>query len=140
MKSKRWRIVADLVILALVSALVGGLVGRRLARSELDARNNPQNWNEHVTQEFNRRVHPTPEQGPKVQAHLDRAVRELQEIRRDTVARSAAVIGRLVQSVEAELTPEQRAAFEPMKPQPGELDLDLLNTSPVPEPRNGSGR
>lgn len=135
MKSKRWRIVADLVALALVSAFVGALVGRRLARSELDQRNNPQNWNEHVTQEFTRRVHPTPAQEPKVQAHLDRAVRELQEIRRDTVARSTNVIWRLVRDVESELTPEQRAAFEPMKPKAGELDLDLLNTSPVPEPR-----
>lgn len=130
MRSKRWRIVVDLMALAVVSAFVGFLLGRRMARSELDARNNPKNWNEHVTQEFTRRVHPTPAQGPKVQAHLDRAVRELQEIRRDTVARSTNVIWRLVQDVESELTPEQRAAFQPMKPRPDELDLDLLNTSP----------
>lgn len=127
---KQGRIVVDLVALALVSALVGGLVGRRWARTELDARNNPQTWNEHVLREFDRVVKPTPEQQPRVQAHLDRAVRELQAIRADTVARSTNVIWRLVSAVEGELTPEQRQAFQAMKPRPGELDLDVLNTSP----------
>lgn len=130
MKSKRWRIVADLAALALISAVVGGLIGRRLARSELEARNNPQHWNEAVIGEFVQRVHPTATQLPKVRAHLDSAVRDLQSIRRDTVARSAEVIGRLVTAVESELTPEQRVAFERMKPAPGELDLDILNTAP----------
>jgi len=127
---KQGRIVLDLVALALVSALVGGLVGRRWARTELDARNNPQTWNEHVLREFDRVVKPTPEQQPRLQAHLDRAVRELQAIRSETVARSTNVIGRLVNAVEGELTPEQRQAFQVMKPKPGELDLDVLNTSP----------
>ncbi|MFO1458578.1 MAG: hypothetical protein U1G08_04150 [Verrucomicrobiota bacterium] len=131
MTAKRWRIVADLSALVLVSALVGGLVGRRLARTELEARNNPKNWNEHVSHEFEELVRPTPEQRPRVQAHLERAVRELQEIRRDTVARSTNVIGRLVAAVEAELTPEQRTKFEKMKPRAGEVDLDVLNTSPA---------
>lgn len=130
MTTKRWRIVADLSALALISALVGGLVGRRMARTELEARNNPMNWNEHVSHEFEELVHPSPEQRPRVQAHLERAVRELQEIRRDTVARSTNVIGRLVAAVEAELTPEQRVRFEKMKPRAGEVDLDVLNTSP----------
>lgn len=127
---KQGRIVLDLVALALVSALVGGLIGRRWARTELDARNNPQTWNEHVLREFDRVVKPTPEQQPKVQAHLDRAVRELQAIREDTIARSTNVIWRLVSAVEGELTPEQRQAFQALKPQPGDLDLDVLNTSP----------
>ncbi len=127
---KQSRIVADLVALALVSALVGGLIGRRWARTELDSRNNPANWNEHVSREFERIVKPTPEQGPKVQAHLDRAVRELQAIRRETLAKTTNVIGRLAAEVEAELTPEQRQAFQAMKPKPGELDLEVLNTTP----------
>lgn len=126
------RIVVDLIALALVSALVGGLIGRRWARTELDSRNNPANWNEHVSREFERIVKPTAEQGPKVQAHLDRAVRELQAIRRETLAKTTNVIGRLITEVEAELTPEQRRAFEAMKPAAGELDLEVLNTSPAP--------
>ncbi|MBL9175723.1 MAG: hypothetical protein JNL10_19425 [Verrucomicrobiales bacterium] len=135
MTTKRWRIVADLSVLVLVSALVGGLIGRRIARTELESRNNPKNWNEHVSEEFEDLVHPTPEQRPRVQAHLDRAVRELQEIRRDAVSRSTNVIGRLVTAVEAELTPEQRAKFQRMKPRAGEVDLEVLHNSPAGSPR-----
>ncbi len=126
------RIVATLGALALVSALFGGLVGRRWARLELESRNNPATWNEHVSRAFERIVKPTPDQEPRVQAHLDRAVRELQAIRRETLAKTTNVIGRLITEVEAELTPEQRRAFEAMKPAAGELDLEVLNTSPAP--------
>ena len=131
--SKQVRILADLVALAVVSAIVGGLIGRRIGRLEMEARNNPSTWNEHVSREFDRIVKPTPEQTPRVQAHLDRAVRELQAIRQDTVARSTNVIGRLIAEVEKELTPDQRKAFETMKPKPGDLDLDVLNNTP-PKP------
>lgn len=123
------RLLLYLILFGLASAVVGGLVGRQFATRELESRNNPQTWNDHVAREFERIVHPTPEQRPRVQAHLDRAVQELQEIRRDTLHRSTNVIGRLVRDVEGELTPEQRKAFEVMKPKPGELDLDILNTS-----------
>lgn len=128
--SKQARILVDLVALAAVSALVGGLIGRRIGRLEMESRNNPSTWNEHVSREFDRIVKPTPEQTPRVQAHLDRAVRELQMIRQDTVARSTNVIGRLIADVEKELTPEQQKAFETMKPKPGDLDLDVLNNTP----------
>lgn len=128
--SKQARILVDLVALAAVSALVGGLIGRRIGRLEMESRNNPSTWNEHVSREFDRIVKPTPEQTPRVQAHLDRAVRELQTIRQDTVARSTNVIGRLIADVEKELTPEQQKAFETMKPKPGDLDLDVLNNTP----------
>ncbi len=133
MTSNRRRIAVYLTLFGLACAMVGGLVGRRIALVELESRNNPQTWNEHVSHEFERLVHPTEAQRPRVQAHLDHAVRELREIRRDTLLRSTNVIWQLVQRVEAELSPEQRKAFEAMKPAPGDLDLDLLNTSPGSE-------
>lgn len=130
MTSNRRRIAVYLALFGLACTLVGVLVGRRIALVELESRNNPQTWNEHVSHEFERLVHPTEAQRPRVQAHLDHAVKELREIRRDTLLRSTNVIWQLVQRVEAELSPEQRKAFEAMKPAPGDLDLDLLNTSP----------
>lgn len=116
--------------LSLASALAGALVGHRIARQRLEARNNPDTWNQHVMAEFERLVRPTPEQRPRVQAHLDRAVQELQAIRLETIARSTNVIWRLVAEVEQELTDEQRRAFEALKPRPADLTLDLLNVSP----------
>ncbi len=113
------------------TALSGGLIGHRLARRDLEARNNPETWNEHVTREFDRIVRPTPAQGAKLQGYFDAAVRELQAIRLDTIARSTNVIWRLIADVERELTPEQRQAFEAMKPKPSEVTLDVLHLSPA---------
>jgi hypothetical protein len=124
-------VIVCLAGLAVASGLAGGLLGHRVARRELEARNNPENWNEHVAQEFDRIVKPTPEQAAKIQAHLDRAVQDLVVIRAETIARTTNVIWRLVAEVEAELTPEQRAAFAVMKPKPADLNLDMLKVKPA---------
>ena len=125
-----WKTGLCLLGIVVATTLTGGLIGHRVARRQLDARNNPENWNEHISREFDRLVKPTPEQDTRIQAHLDRAVRELQSIRMETIARSTNVISRLVAEVDRELTPEQRKAFEVMKPKPGDLTLDLLKVKP----------
>lgn len=127
---RSWKISLSLFGLVLAAALSGGLLGHRVARRHFEIRNNPENWNEHVTREFERLVKPTPEQGGRIQAHLDGAVRELQAIRRDTIVRSTNVIGRLVAEVERELTPAQRVAFETMKPKPADVTLEVLKLPP----------
>jgi hypothetical protein len=130
---RHWRIVLCLLALIVASGLAGGLMGHRITRHHLDARNDPATWNEHVGREFDRVVKPTPEQSAIIQAHLDKAVRELQTIRLDAIARSTNVIWRLVAEVEKELTPEQRQAFEVMKPKPADLTLDVLKVKPPAE-------
>jgi len=128
-----WKILTGLIGLVLVSGLTGALIGLREARQQLEARNDPTTWNEHVSREFDRLVKPTPEQEPKLQAHLDQAVKELQTIRGETITRSTNVIWHLVAEIEQELTPEQRRAFEAMKPTPSDLSLDVLNVKPRTE-------
>lgn len=130
---RHWRILLALTALVSGSLLAGGLLGHRIARRQLEARNDPATWNEHVAREFDRVVKPTPEQGARIQAHLDQAVGELQAIRRETIERSTHIIWRLVAEVEQELTPAQREAFEVMKPKPSQLTLDLLEVSPRQE-------
>lgn len=127
---RSWKISLGLLGLVLTASLSGGLIGHHIARRQFEARNNPETWNEHVAREFDRIVKPTPDQGARIQGHLDRAVRELQAIRLDTIARSTNVIWRLVAEVERELMPAQRVAFERMKPKPADLSLDVLNLSP----------
>ncbi len=133
--SRSWKIGSGLVALIAVSALTGALVGHCLARKQLEARNNPQTWNKHVTREFNRIVKPTPEQAARIQVYLDNAVRELQEIRRDTIGRSTNVIWRLAAEVDRELTPEQQRAFRTMT-RPDKLGLEVLHLPPA---KQGSG-
>ena len=123
---RHWRIITALLGLILVSGLAGGLIGHRVARRHYEVRNDPENWNEHVAKEFERVVKPSPEQGARIQASLDRAVRELQTIRMETIARSTNVIWRLVAEVDRELTQEQQRSFETMKPGPRDLTLDVL--------------
>ena len=125
-----WKIALCLAALATVSGLAGALVGHRVARRQLEARNDPVSWNEHVSRTFDRIVKPNPEQGALIQVHLDRAVRALQAIRLETIARSTNVIWQLVGEVEKELTPEQRKAFDTMKPKPADLTLDVLKVKP----------
>jgi hypothetical protein len=125
-----WRITLYLLGIVLTSGLIGGLIGHAVARRQLEARDNPANWNEHVSREFDRIVQPTPDQAGKVQAHLDEAVRQLQLIRADAITRSTNVIWHLVDQVDHELTPDQRRAFEVMKPKSSDLTLDVLKVKP----------
>lgn len=129
---RSWKVGLCLLGIIVATSLSGGLIGHRVARRQLDARNDPETWNKHVAREFDHLVKPTPAQGAVIQAHLDQAVRELQAIRMETIARSTNVIGRLILEVEKELTPEQREAFEAMKPKPSDMTLDLLNVEPQP--------
>jgi hypothetical protein len=123
-----WKIVVCLAGLVLVSGLLGGLVGQRYARREFQQRSDPSHWNETAMRDFERTVKPTPEQRQKIQDHLDLAVEELKNVRAETVRRSAEIVMRLVGQVENELTPEQRVAFERLKPKQSDLsDLDVLN-------------
>lgn len=119
-------IVGSLAGIALVSALAGGTVGYRLGRQEMRQRADPEVWHERATRRFEEMVRPTPAQEPRLAAHLDAALAELRQIRQDAIARSVATIERLVTAVETELTPEQKAAFEPIKPRREDLDLEVL--------------
>jgi hypothetical protein len=125
-----WKIIGALATVILASGLTGGLIGHACARRQFEARNDPANWNEHVSREFDRVVKPTPEQATRIQGYLDQAVRDLQSIRLETIGRSTNVIWRLVAQVEKELTPAQMEAFQSMKPKPSDLTLDVLKVKP----------
>ncbi len=128
---RHWKIVACLAALVFASGLAGLLWGQRLARVKLEQRNDPDTWNESAMRTFERTVKPTAEQRPRIQACLEAAVNDLKAIRADTLARSTNVIWRLVNQVEKELTPEQRAAFERMKPRQSDLTtLEILRVEP----------
>lgn len=127
------KIVLCLLALIMASGSAGALLGRRWARADLARRDNPETWNEAVMHTFERTVKPSPEQRPKIQAALDAAVAELKAIRAETIVRSTNVIWHLVGAVERELTPEQREAFEAMKPRQDDLrTLDVLHVGPEP--------
>lgn len=126
-----WRqlgpILASLLGIGVLCAMAGGAVGYRLGRDAVRARANPETWHAHATRRFDAIVKPTPEQSRRVDAHLTATLSELREIRNDTITRTAAAVDRLVAKVESELTPEQRVAFESLKPRRGEVGLEVLS-------------
>ena len=125
-----WKIAASLMAIATASALAGGIAGHRIARRHYEKRADPAHWNVTVAHRFDQLVHPTPAQSVKIQGYLDDAVRQLQTVRQDTIAKSTNIIFTLVAQVERELTPEQKTAFEALKPKPSDLNLNLLNVKP----------
>jgi hypothetical protein len=123
-----WKMVLCLAALVFVSVMVGGLLGRHYTRFEFSRRSDPGHWNETVVRDLDRALKPTPEQREKIQGHIDAAVEELKDVRAETIRRSTAIVTRLVEQVDKELTPEQRAAFARFKPKPRDLsNLNLLN-------------
>ena len=130
--TRHWKILLALATIIVGSGLAGALIGHGLARHQFETRSDPTSWNEHVSREFDRVVKPDPEQAARIQQHLDKAVRELQAIRMQTIKQSTNVIWRLVAEVDQELTPEQRKAFTTMKPKPADLTLDVLKVKPPP--------
>jgi hypothetical protein len=123
-----WKTVLCLVGLVAVSGLTGGLLGRQWARHEFQRRSDPSHWNETAMRDVERVVKPTPQQREKIQACLDAAVEELKTVRADTIQRSVAIVTRLIDQVDRELTPEQRVAFDRIRPKPSDLpSLNLLN-------------
>ncbi len=125
---QHWRVISCLALLAAASMLLGAVLGWRTARVRFQARSNPENWNVAAMRTFERTVKPTDEQRERIRKYLDQAVEDLKGIRSETISRSTNVIWRLVSEVEKELTPEQKAAFESMKPSQGEIsNMDVLN-------------
>jgi hypothetical protein len=124
-------IIASLIALMLVSGLAGALIGVRMTRQKITQQNNPETWNEAAMRTFSRTVQPTPEQSGKIQVYLNGAIQDLIAIRADTIDRSSNIVWRLVGQVEKELTPEQRIAFDKMKPSQHDLSsLDVLHVEP----------
>ena len=126
-----WMIIASLIALMLVCGLAGMLIGMRMTRHKITKQNDPETWNETAMRTFARTVQPTPEQSEKIQTYLNAAIRDLIAIRADTIDRSSNTVWRLIGEVEKELTPEQRTAFDKMKPSQSDLSsLDVLHVDP----------
>jgi predicted Holliday junction resolvase-like endonuclease len=128
-----WKIALCLLALAGVSGLVGGFIGLRMAKQRLEQRDNPESWNESAMRTFERTVNPTAEQRVKIQGFLEQAVDDLKAIRADAISRSTNVVWKLVGEVEKELAPEQKAAFDKMKPSQQDVtSLEVLRVEKKP--------
>lgn len=119
-------ILASLLGIGALCGVGGAMVGHRIGRQEMRDRSSPEAWHERASRRFDEVVRPSPDQSQRLEGHLNEALGELKAIRADALARSTAVIDRLVERVEAELTPDQKQAFERIRPRREELMQDVM--------------
>lgn len=129
MKTK-WKIVAALVALVLVSMLVGAFLGAKYAERTIRKRHTPEAWNQTAMHALQSRLKLTPEQNARMQRILDSGVEEMKGIRHDTIAKTDLVVERLLGELEKEIAPEQRVEFEKLRRQRGSTTLDMLKVEP----------
>ena len=115
MLSRRAKITSMLLLLVLVSIGVGFFFGAIVSKEVTRRKNDPVFWRKKALRQMEK-LEPTPEQRQKFEERTDAAVKELVEIRAETVARAHEVVARAVTDIEKELTPEQIEVFQRFKP------------------------
>lgn len=126
----KWKITLVLLGIVLVSFVAGGLLGATLTKRALKRRHAPEMWNQTVMRILEQHLKLTPEQTEKVQAIIDNGVDEMKGIRLDTIARTDAVVEKMIAQVEKELTPEQDAELQKLKQQRSATTIDILKVEP----------
>lgn len=126
----KWKIIAALVALVLVSMLAGAYMGAKYAERVIKRRHSPEAWNQIAMRALRSRLKPTPEQQAKMQRILDGGVEEMKGIRLETIGKTDVVVERMLTALEKEMTPEQRPEFEKLRKQRGSTTLDMLKVEP----------
>jgi Spy/CpxP family protein refolding chaperone len=124
------KIIVSLLALVLVSMLAGGFLGAKYAERVIKHRNTPEAWNQKAMRTLQQRLKLSPEQDLKMRRILDGGIEEMKGIRRETIAKTDAVVVRMLADFEKEITPEQRAEFEKLRQQRGATTLDMLKVEP----------
>ncbi len=132
----RWKITSLLLAIVVASGLAGGFVGFEWAKSIVRKRSNPEAWNVSAMRTIDRRLKLTPQQKTAVQAHLDRGVVELKQLRIETMMQTAPVLDRMLAGMEKEMSPEQMPEFAKLKKERGMPTVDMLKVEPRQKPAN----
>lgn len=126
----KWAISLSLVGIVLVSMLAGGVLGAKIAECVIKQRYTPEAWNQKAMRTLKQRLKLTPEQDLKMQRIMDDGIEEMKGIRRETIAKTDAVVERMVAELEQEIAPEQRVEFQKLRKQRGATTLDMLKVEP----------
>jgi len=111
----RFKILALLSLLVLISATAGFFVGIILSSVINKKKEDPAFWKQAAMKHLEK-LHPTAEQRKVFESHTDAAVRELSTLRKEAIKDVWQVVDRTVVSIDKDLTPEQREIFTKIKP------------------------
>ena len=115
--SRRTKVATVMILLVLVSVVVGFILGAIVAKQVAKRKDDPRFWKQAAMSQLEK-LQPTAEQRQTFETRVDSAVEELVAIRKDTISRAETAVGRAVTDIEQDLTPEQRATFDKIKPKP----------------------
>jgi hypothetical protein len=115
--SRRTRIALLVIVLVAVSGFAGFVLGAIAAKGVANRKDDPRFWKKVAMRKLET-LKPSDEQRTRMEKRVDSAVDELVAIRKDTVVRAEQAVARAVADIAAELTPEQRAQLEKIKPKP----------------------
>ncbi|HCN30417.1 MAG TPA: hypothetical protein DIT64_17085 [Verrucomicrobiales bacterium] len=113
----RLRVLLLLALFGAVSAGVGFFLGIAAAKGAQKKKDDPAVWRQAALRRLEG-LRPDEAQKPRLEARVDQAVKDLADLRVEGIRRVWEVVDGAVHDIEAELTPEQREAFEKMKPRP----------------------
>ncbi len=108
-----------ITLLIFISVAAGFTMGIILSSVVAKKKEDPAFWKKAAMKQLER-LHPTEEQRKKFEGHTDQAVGELAALRQEGIKDVWEIVGRAVDGVQQELTPEQREKFEKIKPKPPE--------------------
>jgi hypothetical protein len=111
----RFKILALLSLLVLISATAGFFVGIILSSVINKKKEDPAFWKQAAMKHLEK-LHPTAEQRKVFEWHTDAAVKELSALRKEAIKDVWQIVDRTVVDIEKDLTPEQRENFTKIKP------------------------
>lgn len=102
-------------LLVVVSVGVGFFLGVIVHGAVVKKKEDPKFWREAALKHL-AKIHPTEAQQKVLEQHVDVAVKELTELRKEAIKDIWLIVDRAVASIDKELTAEQRIAFDKIKP------------------------
>ena len=108
---RHWKVVLALIALFALGAATGTVVTLKVVKRYIETRTNPERMSQSLLQEYQRRLHLTPDQAERIRPILQRTGREMWELRTEMAGRTIQVIRLSQEEIAAELQPEQREEF-----------------------------
>jgi hemerythrin superfamily protein len=111
----RFKIVALLSLLVLVSMTAGFFLGAIFANVINKKKENPAYWKQAAMKHLEK-LKPDAEQKKRFEVPIDAAVKDLSELRQQAIKDIWKIVDQAVIDIEKDLKPEQRETFEKIKP------------------------
>ncbi len=112
---RHWKVILALVAIFITGGVTGTAVTLKVVKQIVASRTDPERMPGRMLREYEQRLGLTTEQVEKIRPVLQRAGREMAQLRTEMAGRSFQVIRRSNEEIAAELTPEQQKLFEELR-------------------------